>query len=275
MRGEWFVLTLSADVYVRSAEYARAHDSSFAFLGRFVTAAEVRSLSNAEVAQLPVDRLALLVLDDALRVDTWNWRNWALGFAQDRPREGLADAQNAIAEAWGWLMAKTLISTKGTGGSYDFHDFRVTRAGREALERGLPYVRAAIRLDVELVAPLEQKVRPQFLLGDFELAAFAAMREVEIAVREQGGLGTDLVGVALMQNAFREGGPLHDPEVHPAESVAQMNLFAGAMGLFKNPASHRRVDYQDPGEASEVILLADLLLRILRRQGDSRPAEAG
>jgi uncharacterized protein (TIGR02391 family) len=116
---------------------------------------------------------------------------------------------------------------------------------------------------------LEQKVRPQFLLGDFELAAFAAMREVEIAVREQGDLGTELVGVALMQNAFRDSGPLHDPDVHPAESVAQMNLFAGAMGLFKNPPSHRRVDYQDPIEASEVILLADLLLRILRRQANS------
>lgn len=236
-----------------------------------MVAAELRSLQNEEIAQLPVDRLALLVLEDAIRVSTWNWRNWALGFAQNRPAAELKEAQNAIAEAWGWLLAKTLISTMG--GSYDFHDFHVTRAGHQALERGIPYVRAAIRLDVDLVEPLEQKVRSQFLLGDFELAAFAAMREVEIAVREQGGLGTDLVGVALMQNAFREGGPLHDPDVHPAESVAQMNLFAGAMGLFKNPPSHRRVDYQDPGEASEVILLADLLLRILRRQGDDLRVE--
>ena len=227
--------------------------------------ADVRSLTNDEMAQLPVDRLALLVLADAVRVNTWNWRNWALGFAQDRPSPGLKESQNAIAEAWGWLMAKTLISTKGAGGSYDFHDFHITRAGQQALERGLPYVRASIRLDVDLLEPLEQKVRPQFLLGDFELAAFAAMREVEIEVREQGGLGTELVGVALMQNAFRDGGPLHDPDIHPAESVAQMNLFAGAMGLFKNPPSHRRVDYRDPVEASEVILLADLLLRILRR----------
>lgn len=229
---------------------------------------DVRSLINDEIAQLPVDRLALLVLADALRVNTRNWRNWAIGFAQDRSTSGLQEAQNALAEAWGWLTAKTLISTKG--GSYDFHDFYITRAGQQALDRGLPYVRASIRLDVDLVEALEQKVRPQFLLGDFELAAFAAIREVEIAVREQGGLGVELVGVALMQNAFRDGGPLHDPDIHPAESVAQMNLFAGAIGLFKNPPSHRRVDYQDPVEASEVILFADLLLRMLRRQGDSR-----
>ncbi|MBB3082548.1 hypothetical protein [Geodermatophilus sabuli] len=33
--------------------------------------------------------------------------------------------------------------------------------------------------------------------------------------------------------------------------------------MFKNPPSHRQVDYSDPTLASEVVLLADLLLRIL------------
>jgi hypothetical protein len=39
--------------------------------------------------------------------------------------------------------------------------------------------------------------------------------------------------------------------------------FWGAMGLYKNPVSHRRVEYADPTVASEIVLLADLLLRIL------------
>ena len=69
-----------------------------------------------------------------------------------------------------------------------------------------------------------------------------------------------------MQEAFKKGGPLYDEEAHPAESVAQMSLYAGAIGLFKNPPSHRRVDYSDPAEASEVVLLADLLLRLLERR---------
>ncbi len=42
-----------------------------------------------------------------------------------------------------------------------------------------------------------------------------------------------------------------------------MSLFRGAISVFKNPVSHRQVDYADPTLASEVVLLADLLLRIL------------
>ncbi|MEU8501457.1 MULTISPECIES: TIGR02391 family protein [Streptomyces] len=53
------------------------------------------------------------------------------------------------------------------------------------------------------------------------------------------------------------------PTADPGEAVALMELFKGAFGTFKNPASHRRVDFADPTEAAEVVLLADLLMRLL------------
>lgn len=68
-----------------------------------------------------------------------------------------------------------------------------------------------------------------------------------------------------MEFAFAPGGPMADPEVEKGEQVAAMELFKGAIGVFKNPVSHRLVDYDDPTEAAEVVLLADLLMRLLDR----------
>jgi uncharacterized protein (TIGR02391 family) len=108
-------------------------------------------------------------------------------------------------------------------------------------------------------------VKSQFLLGEYELGAFAAMREVEIRVRELSGAGSSLVGVKLMREAFRDGGKLANPVLDAGERVGLMEIFAGAIGTFKNPPSHRQVDYANPTEASEVVLLADLLMRLLDR----------
>ncbi|OII01403.1 TIGR02391 family protein [Curtobacterium sp. MCBA15_007] len=106
---------------------------------------------------------------------------------------------------------------------------------------------------------------PAFVRGDYETAAFAAMKAVEVRVRELSGLPDGLVGVKLMQEAFKETGPLTDPDAEAGERVATMQLFAGAIGAFKNPASHRIVLFRDPLEAAEVVQLADLLLRMLSR----------
>jgi hypothetical protein len=47
----------------------------------------------------------------------------------------------------------------------------------------------------------------------------------------------------------------------PAIPVRRMSH----IGIVKNPSSHRQVDFDDPTLASEVVLLADLLLRLLDR----------
>lgn len=220
-------------------------------------------MTESEIVSVSLDELALAVLADAVRTSTWDWRNWMLGMREARELRSGSPGDAALAEAWQWLHSKVLVAKDP--GQTSPHAVMVTRRGHEALEIGLPYLRAVERLDVDLTPELEYQARPQFLRGDFDIAAFAAMKEVEVAVRRTAGLPDDKLGVDLMNQAFREGGPLWRNSLHRGESIAQMNLFAGAIGLFKNPSSHRRVSYDDATLAAEVILLADLLLRVLKR----------
>jgi uncharacterized protein (TIGR02391 family) len=179
---------------------------------------------------------------------------------------------HAISEALSWLAAKGLIAARPdqTAGW-----FFVTRRGISAAEgQSLERLRAEERLDLELHPRLRERVRRQFLLGEYELAAFAAMREVEIAVRASASASQSDVGVKLMRQAFGKGGPLRDGQLDSGEQEATMALYWGAIGVFKNPSSHRPVEFNDPTFASEVVLLADLLLRLLDERLDTLAAEA-
>ena len=112
-------------------------------------------------------------------------------------------------------------------------------------------------------------VYPLFLGGKYDTAIFEAFREVEVAVRRAGGFPAKAIGVTLMRDAFRpvnnnQCGPLTDKQLPLAEQEAMLSLFAGAIGLFKNPQSHRHVP-TEPEDAAEVILFASQLLRIVDR----------
>jgi hypothetical protein len=47
-------------------------------------------------------------------------------------------------------------------------------------------------------------------------------------------------------------------------------MFAGAIGFFKNPHSHREVDLSDPIEVAGIVRLADVLMRLVDRATTSR-----
>jgi uncharacterized protein (TIGR02391 family) len=170
---------------------------------------------------------------------------------------------DALAEAWAWLESKALVAPHPEQSSPGARI--ITRAGKRVLASGsIEEIKAAERIGLDLHPRLQGKIRPIFLLGDYETAAFKAMKEVEVRVRELSGLPNDLIGVALMQQVFNSNdGPLTDQSHDKGERQARSDLFAGAIGSFKNPTSHRIVTYQNPIEASEVILVADLLMRIL------------
>lgn len=220
----------------------------------------LQQLSADEVQALPIDRLGILVLEHLIATKEWNSHN----FLNSGVNLGLPKATlRCWSEALNWLISKNLVA-RGTPGESNANAIFVTRFGKKVLEAGLEIIRATERLDVALHDRLAH-VKSQFLLGEYELAAFAAMREVEIRVRKLSGADSSLLGVKLMRKSFDDGGILADSELDPGERIGIMELFAGAIGTFKNPPSHRQVDYADPTEASEVVLLADLLMRLLDR----------
>jgi uncharacterized protein (TIGR02391 family) len=221
-------------------------------------------LTDDQIQQLAIDRLALLVLKHCDASNEWNTHNF-LNSAQHR---GVGPAALCcLSEAMNWLIAQGLIARDKPGQTGSAQSMFITRADRRVLAEGIAGAVAAARLNVDLHKRLA-KVRAQFLMGEYELATFAALREVEIRVRELAKAENSLIGVKLMRWAFKpEGGPLANADLDPGEQVGMMELFAGAIGTFKNPPSHRQVDYDDPTEASEVVMLADLLMRILDRLG--------
>jgi uncharacterized protein (TIGR02391 family) len=99
---------------------------------------------------------------------------------------------------------------------------------------------------------------------------FAAFRTVEEEVRSASEAEAKDLGVDLMRGAFKPcSGPLADHTAVRAEQESVAHLFAGAIGTFKNPSSHRTVDYDDPILAAEAVLLTDLLLRLIARGQDA------
>jgi uncharacterized protein (TIGR02391 family) len=111
---------------------------------------------------------------------------------------------------------------------------------------------------------LADKVWSAFLRGEYDVAAFQAMKAVEVYVREAAALPDGVIGTNLMRTAFHPNtGQLTDPLAEAGEKEARMAFFAGAIGCYKNPHSHRDVNLSDPKEAVEIIMLANHLLRIV------------
>ncbi|MET3452619.1 TIGR02391 family protein [Curtobacterium sp. 1544] len=177
-----------------------------------------------------------------------------------------------VADGIGWLLARGLVgpSMESVGGS----SWMLTSDGLDAAKRGsVTHIEASLRLHADLHPLLNASARPNFERGDYATAVFAATHEVEVAVRDAAGFGADKYGVPLMRDAFKENGPLTDDGDGATEQQAISNLFAGAIGAFKNPTSHRTVEYESPIEAASIIHLADILLRIVDRAKARRAAE--
>jgi uncharacterized protein (TIGR02391 family) len=235
---------------------------------------------------MPVEQLALRVLERLIASDQRtqgsfplrsgtirSWvHDWDRADGSTRSASEAAQARpqllDALAEAWEWLRANGFLAPAvGASNQLSPDAFIVTRRGREILDylEPLDMIRAQRRLGVELHPKLAGPLRPLVQAGAFEQAAFDALRQVEVRVREMAGTkeAERRVTVGLMRYAFGEDGPLGLLIVDPGERDGLSHLFAGAFGAVRNPLGHRTVQWDDATEAAEMVLLADLLMRQL------------
>ena len=172
------------------------------------------------------------------------------------------DIAFALMEAWGWLLQEGLIAPVPSDTS-GWHF--ITRRGKKIKNReGLAAYRNSVILPRGLLHPVIVKACwSAFLRGDYDTAVFQAFKELEVKIRESSGSKADEYGVHLVRKAFNpKNGTLTDAEAPDAEKEALMNLVAGAVGSYKNPHSHRKIQLV-PEEAVEMIVLSSHLYKII------------
>lgn len=185
-----------------------------------------------------------------------------------------SEVNRALMEAWDWLRRGGFL-VRDADQPADWC-FLSRRAQRLKSREDFAAYRMVNLLPKNQLHPLvATRVYPAFLRGEYDTAVFQAFREIEVAVRRAGKFPDELVGIQLMRQAFRPAdsqkpsatpGPLTDTASPVAEQEAMANLFCGAIGLYKNPQSHRNVPTK-PTEAAELIAFASHLLQMVDRLG--------
>ena len=181
------------------------------------------------------------------------------------PANVQAQVELALMEALLWLEVHALlVPAPGSNGTSGFRV--IGRRGQSLLEKAHfnAYRKAAEFPKSLLHSLIADRVWIALARGDLSDAVFIAFRAVEEQVREACGYTATDIGVPLMRRAFDStNGPLADSGQPQPEREALAHLFAGAIGSYKNPHSHRTVTITDPLEAQELVMLASHLLRII------------
>jgi uncharacterized protein (TIGR02391 family) len=230
-----------------------------------------------DAINLPVEECAYALLDQIsqdtrARAQHAGNINIDMAAAYDQPLHAQAQPQSpqtkrswqlAFSSALNWLENTGLLVRQYDGNCVHID---VSARGRaiKSTEMFTSFVREN-RIHRDALHPtIAGSSWPIYVRGHFDTAVFEAFKAIEVAVRNAGKFKNTDLGRDLMNKAFHpEKGPLRDDTIPASEREAIMILFAGAIGAFKNPASHRQVDLNDPVKAAQLMMTASTLLNIV------------
>lgn len=178
-----------------------------------------------------------------------------------------------LSKAWNWIEREGYIEpAPGINGR---NGWRVLTDAGQAVADGEDFrkLREALAFPKELLHPaIRDKVWRMLRRGELDEAVRTAYVALEDAVRAAANLTHGEYGVDLMRKAFHaDSGPLTNLKAHKPEREALAHLFAGAIGAWKNPVSHRGGVLAELSEAQDQLMLASHLLRIVDTRWPSKP----
>jgi uncharacterized protein (TIGR02391 family) len=221
-----------------------------------------------EILQMEPEELAPFVLGYLQKQPRGQINRYNFTLANDRDLyqelgQAHATYTERLMEAWVWLERQGFLAPlPGQQGEWMY----VTDRGKKIVSaEDFKAFRQASLFPDHFDPVLIRAVRPLFMRGDYDTAVFRAFKEVEVRVRAKGGYTAADYGIDLMKKAFGPNGPLTDPSAPKAEQDRLRDFFVGAIGTFKNPASHREVQFDNPSEVVDAIAISNHLLRIVDR----------
>lgn len=181
------------------------------------------------------------------------------------PGHKKAQVDVLLGRAWNWIERSGYIEpAPGINGR---NGWRMLTEEGAAIAAGqdIRQLMAAKEFPKSLLHPsIRDKVSAALRRNDLDEAVRSSFVALEDAVRDAGGFSHADYGVDLMRKAFHaDTGPLTNMKNVKAEREALSHLFAGAIGAYKNPVSHRGGVLLELQDAQDQVTLASHLLRIV------------
>lgn len=121
-------------------------------------------------------------------------------------------------------------------------------------------------LNIERVAlhpKVLERCKELYEAGKYDEAILNGYKLIEVTLRGASHEKPHLLGTDLATFILNPANPILRFSDRHAEQEAAHALYRGAIGLFKNPLSHRFLDIDDRQRAFELLTLASLLLRLI------------